>query len=154
MTKIKPNIAKIKRDTTLLVSLINEYQLTPLGYFTGNKMPDGKPETTIKPDKIALFTKEKAYDLSCKLNVRYRYRGERSGYLFTLCNIYFKEQLTQAELLVSILNKIAEEHGWNIDEDGFGYDLHGNVTVSSNSTTDSLRDLWCQIGGSPFWNNR
>ena len=145
---------KIKSETVLLVTLINKYKLIPLGYFTGKEMPDGKPETTIKPDKIALFTKKEASDLSFRLNGHYNNRSERSGYLFTLHSINVIEQLTQSEILVSILNKIAEEHGWNIDEDGFGYDLFGNVTVGSNSTIDSLRDLWCEIGGSPFWKNR
>ena len=144
-------MAKIKRDTILRVTLINKHKLTSLGYFTGKEKPDGKPEITIKPDKIALFTKNEACDLSSKLTARYPNKGERCGYLFTLCSIDIIEKLTQAELLVSILNKIAEEHGWDIDEDGFGYDLFGNVTAGSDSTTDSLRYLWCEIGGSPFW---
>ena len=154
MAKIKPNTAKIKRDTVLRVTLINKGKMTPLGYSTCRETPDGKPETTISPDKIALFTKKEASDLSFRLNGHYNNRSERSGYLFTLHSINVIEKLTQAEILVSILNKIAEEHGWNIDEDGFGCDLFGNVTAGSDSTTDSLRDLWCEIGGSPFWKNR
>lgn len=154
MAKIKPNTAKIKRDTVLRVTLINKYKLTPLGYFTGKETPYGKPEITVSPDKIALFAKNEACDLSFRLNGHYNNRSERSGYLFTLHSINVIEQLTQAEMLVSILNKIAEEHGWNVDEEGFGYDLFGNVTAGSDSTTDSLRDLWCEIGGSPFWENR
>ena len=145
---------KIKRETVLLVTLINKYKLITLGYFTGKEMPDGKPETTIKPDKIALFTKNEACDLSSRLTGHYQDKSERCGYLFTLCSINVIEQLTQSEILVSILNKIAEEHGWDIDEEGFGYDLFGNVTAGSDSTTNSLRDLWCEIGGSPFWKNR
>lgn len=145
---------EIKRNTVLRVTLTNKHKLTPLGYFTCRETPDGKPETTVSPDKIALFTKNEACDLSSKLTARYRNISERCGYLFTLHSIYVIEQLTQAEILVSILNKIAEEHGWNIDEEGFGYDLFGNVTAGSNSTTDSLRDLWCEIGDSPFWKNR
>ena len=145
---------EIKRDTVLRVTLINKGKLTPLGYFTGKEMPDGKPETTIKPNKIALFTKNEACDLSSRLTGHYQDKSERSGYLFTLCSINVIEQLTQAEILVSILNKISEEHGWDSDEVGFVNDLFGNVTAGSNSTTDSLRDLWCEIGCSPFWKNR
>ena len=145
---------EIKRDTVLRVTLINKHKLIPLGYFTGKETPDGKPETTVSPDKIALFTKNEACDLSFRLNGHYNNKSERCGYLFNLHSINVIEQLTQAEMLVSILNKIAEEHGWDIDEEGFGYDLFGNITVGSNSTIDSLRDLWCEIGGSPFWNNR
>lgn len=154
MAKVKPNKAKNKRETVLCVTLINKGKMTPLGYSTCRETPYGNPEITIKPDKIALFTKKEASDLSFRLNGHYNNRSERSGYLFTLCSINVIEQLKQAEILVSILNKIAEEHGWNIDEEGFGYDLFGNVTAGSDSTTDSLRDLWCEIGGSPFWKNR
>lgn len=61
-----------------------------------------------------------------------------------------KEFMSIADLLVSILNYVAEEKEWKIDKCGFGYTMNKeNIPIFSMANGDSFRDglneLWEQI---------
>lgn len=53
----------------------------------------------------------------------------------------------ETDLVVSILNYVAEKLGWNIDEEGFGYDLETlEIGVASDSELEeALGDLWNEV---------
>lgn len=53
----------------------------------------------------------------------------------------------ETDLVVSILNYVAENLGWNIYEEGFGYDLETlEIGVASDcELEEALEDLWSDI---------